>query len=176
MVAVMLTLLLLRHGKATLGHAGLSDHERTLTKRGVKAAGRMGRFIAEQGLTPQMIACSDAVRTRSTVELALGELGGNSIDVSYHTDMYLASEARLLDRVRKWQPEYKSVMMVGHNPGLHALALELVGCGDHSGVRAMGTGFPTAGLAVLLFETDTWAEIKPRLGALTSFVVPRDLD
>jgi phosphohistidine phosphatase len=59
----MLTLSLLRHAKSSWANRELEDHDRPLAKRGVKAAGAMGAFIAKEGLRPDLILCSGSVRT-----------------------------------------------------------------------------------------------------------------
>lgn len=71
----MKTLLLLRHAKSSWDDATLSDHDRPLKSRGIKAARRMGRLMREQDLCPDRILCSTAVRARETLRLALEESG-----------------------------------------------------------------------------------------------------
>ncbi len=70
----------------------------------------------------------------------------------------------------------ESVVIVGHNPGLQALALELVGGGEMAARTRLATKFPTGGLAVFDFPVEHWADIGAGMGKLDRFVVPRDLD
>ena len=67
-------LMLLRHAKAELGGPGMTDFERPLAGRGRKAAARMGRYLAENGLAPDLVLCSPARRTRETWEIASAAL------------------------------------------------------------------------------------------------------
>ena len=172
----MLTLLLFRHAKSDWS-ADLADHERPLNKRGVKAAPLVARHIASSGQSPDRILCSDAVRTRATLSLVLTELPNPPPAVDIDERLYLAAAETILDVLRERAGKTdKRLMVIGHNPGLHALALTLVGNGDKKAIGAMAMKFPTAALAVITFEADAWADIRPAGGTLESFLVPRDLD
>jgi len=171
----MLTLSLLRHAKSNWDDADLSDHERPLAKRGTKNATEMGRYIADNGLRPELVVSSDSVRTRATVSLMLAELAAPPPEVIYDEKLYLARPATLIERLRKMGQGRSHVMLVGHNPGLHALALSLTGNGDRKALQKMAMKFPTAALAVIAFEGDDWAEAKPGAGTLEAFVTPREL-
>ncbi len=171
----MLTLLLLRHAKSDWS-ADLGDHERPLNKRGTKAAPRVARHIAESNLAPDRIICSDAVRARGTLSLVLPELPPPPPHVEIEQQLYLASPETVLDVVHQHATgNDRHLMVVGHNPGMHALALTLVGSGNKSALTSMAMKFPTAALAVITFETENWSEIGPAGGKLESFVIPRDL-
>lgn len=172
----MLTLLLLRHAKSDWGSPDLSDRERPLNKRGTKAASQMGQHIAKHRLKPDHILCSDAVRARATLALVLPELGMPSPHVTIDEDLYLASAETILAHIRKSAREGdKRIMVIGHNPGMHGLALTLIGDGNASGIKHLAMKYPTAGLAVLKFDTKTWDEIKPAKGHLEAFVTPKEL-
>ncbi len=172
----MLTLLLFRHAKSDWGSPEQSDHERPLNKRGAKAAPVMGEYIAHHHLKPDHILCSDAVRTRATLALVLPELGTPAPHVTIDDALYLASAETILTRIRESaQPGDKRIMVIGHNPGLHGLALTLVGEGDTDGIKHLAMKFPTAALAILKFDTDDWDEIKPAKGHLEAFVTPKEI-
>lgn len=171
----MLTLLLLRHAKSDW-HNDLGDHERPLNKRGVKTAPLVARYVARSGLSPDRILCSDAVRTRATLSLALPELPKPQPAVEIDPRLYLAPAEMILEVIRDHaHKDDKRLMVVGHNPGLHALALTLIGSGDKKALSAMAMKFPTAALAVIEFENRNWNDIGPATGRLDAFVVPRDL-
>jgi phosphohistidine phosphatase len=174
-VIVMLTLSLLRHAKSSWDDPELEDHERPLAKRGIKEAPRMGAFMAAEGLEPDFVLCSAAVRTRATVTLVLAEFQGDPPAIAYDEGIYLAAPARLLARIAKVKASHRHVLMVGHNPGLHALALALTGSGKRKDLAALASKFPTAALAVIEFEAGSWSEIKPGSGRLKRFMTPRRL-
>lgn len=173
----MVKLLLLRHAKSEWSHAGLGDHERPLSKRGAKAAPVIANHIAKRNLKPDLILCSDAIRTRATLALILPELGTPPPSTLIDDKLYLASAETILDLVREHaDPSHQRIMVIGHNPGLQALALTLVGDGEKKSLRNLAIKFPTAGLAVLDFAEKDWSDIAPARGTLEEFVVPRDLE
>lgn len=119
----MLTLSLFRHAKSSWADSTLEDHERPLAKRGTKAAEAMGAFIARQGLRPDRILCSGAVRTRATLALVMPELGIPEPQVEVYDGLYMATHGTLLERVKRGTSDTRHVML-SHNPGMHTLALE----------------------------------------------------
>jgi phosphohistidine phosphatase len=170
----MLTLSLLRHAKSSWDDASGDDFQRPLAKRGESAAPRMGAFMAQQGLAPELILCSPAVRARETLDLVLPRLAGGPTIV-YEESFYLAAPSVLLARLRKVEGKVRHVMIVGHDPGMHALALELSGTGDAEMLQALAAKFPTAGLAVIRFKVRAWARIGPAKGRLELFMTPKTL-
>ncbi len=169
------TLLLLRHAKSSWDSADLNDHERPLNKRGAKAAPVMGAYMASKGYKPSLILCSEAVRTRATCALVLPELGTPPPELKLHDALYLAPPITLFDHIRRIDDTHTTVMIVAHNPGLHALALSLTSSGERQLIREMSMKFPTAALAVLTFKTPHWRQIATAQGYLADFQVPRDL-
>lgn len=169
------TLLLFRHAKSDWNTAGLDDHERPLNRRGTKAAPAMGRYMSKEDLKPGLILCSDSVRTRATLALILPEFGPPSPETVIDDGLYLASAETVLDTIRRNGGDHDSVMVIGHNPGLHALALTLVGDGPKKDLQQMAMKFPTGALAVISFDIDDWMDIAPTNGRLDRFVVPRDV-
>ena len=171
----MLTLSLLRHAKSSWADRELEDHDRPLAKRGIKAAGAMGAYIATNGLQPDLVLCSDAVRTRATLTLVLPQLGKPPPKAVFDNALYMAAPAALLGRLQQLKSDARHVMVIGHNPGLHALALELTGKGKQDDVEALALKFPTCALAVLTFKARKWSDIGPGAGSLDLFMTPRRL-
>jgi phosphohistidine phosphatase len=154
----MLTLSLLRHAKSSWSDPRLKDFERPLNDRGEKAAPRMGAFMARRGIAPDLILCSAAVRTRQTLNLVLPHLKGAPA-VAYEEGLYLASSATMLKRLHRVPAGVGHTMIVGHDPGMHTLAVELAGSGRPDDLQRLSEKFPTAGLAVLAFAVDAWPEV-----------------
>jgi phosphohistidine phosphatase len=171
----MLTLSLLRHAKSSWADRELEDHERPLAKRGTKAAGAMGAFIAREGLRPDLILCSGSVRTRATLALVLPQLGAPAPQIVFDDVLYMAEPTALLARLHQVENDTRRVMLIGHNPGLHALALELAGQGNRKDVKVLTAKFPTCGLAVLTFKVRKWSNIGSGTGKLELFMTPRRL-
>src|SRR5262245_3633053 len=120
----MLTLLLLRHGKSSWDDPALEDFDRPLSKRGIKASRLMGSYLGTEGPRPDLILCSSAARTRETLALVLEEMAGPPPKVQYEEGLYLATPTVLAGRLRRIPKGGRHVMLVGHNPGMQALALE----------------------------------------------------
>ena len=171
----MLTLTLFRHAKSSWDEHALADVERPLNARGREAAPRMGQHMAGLKLTPDLILCSTAVRTRETAALALPQLAGASTP-EYLEALYLASPATLLAITRRTPPAIRHLMLIGHNPGLHELALELARTGNSDDLRRLAEKLPTAGLVVIAFNDQSWTSLRPGTGRLVHFMTPRRLD
>lgn len=174
----MKTLILFRHGKSAYP-GGLSDHERPLASRGRRDAPAMAHWIAERGLVPDKVLCSDAVRTRQTLSLVLDEWVDRAVrgtpETGYRPGLYLASAVRILSLVAAEGGASESVMVVGHNPGMHDLAQALAEPAPTKPHRRLANKFPTAAVAVLTFDISRWEELATRRGELTAFMRPRDL-
>ena len=175
-------LVLLRHAKSAW--PDLPDHERPLAGRGRRDAPVMGRWLRAAGHVPDQVLCSTARRARETWELAQPGLGA-APPVSFEDRVYEASAAQLLDLARHAPPAAKTLLIVGHDPGIPGLALLLAGAAapaDGGGgsavpqavVERMEAKFPTAAIAVLEL-TGPWDQLRPGAARLTGFVTPRDV-
>jgi phosphohistidine phosphatase len=152
-------LYLLRHAKSSWEFFDLPDHDRPLAPRGKRAAKAMARHLREQGIVPELVLCSTATRARETLErVGLGD--GN---VAFESGLYGASAATLLRRLDDVDAE--SVMLVGHNPGLHDLALRML----RNPPAELEAKFPTGALVAMELGDDGTAE-------LLEFTRPRDLE
>jgi phosphohistidine phosphatase len=171
----MLTLLLLRHAKSSWDDPQLDDHDRPLAKRGVRDAARIGSYIMEHDLTPDLVLCSDAVRTRATLTLVLSRLGTATPLIAYDRALYLAEPAGILGRIAEVDASSSRVMVIWHNPGMHALALGLTGAGSSKSLSQLALRFPTAALAVIEFDVGGWDRVKARQGTLRAYVSPKGL-
>jgi phosphohistidine phosphatase len=170
----MLTLSLLRHAKSSWSDPRLKDFERPLNERGETAAPRMGAFMARRGIRPDLILCSTAVRARQTLNLVLPHLKG-APELIYEDALYLASSATMLKRLHKVGAEVSHAMIVGHDPGMHTMAVELAGSGSPGDLGRLAEKFPTAGLAVIVFDVDAWRAVHWGGGRLKLFTAPKRL-
>ena len=167
-------LLLLRHAKAVLGE-GLEDFDRPLALRGEKAAQTMGRYMAENGLAPDLVLCSPARRTAQTWEIAAHELPQTELHLLEELYDFGSGEA-LLEAIRTRGKMVKRLLLVTHNPATQNLAVALAGSGDKALRREMIEKYPTAALAVLTFYGGSWADTAEGQGRLGAFIRPRELD
>ncbi|GAC1335223.1 MAG: histidine phosphatase family protein [Beijerinckiaceae bacterium] len=169
----MLRLLIFRHSK-TAREAGGGDHDRPLTRRGEEDAKRIGRYLAEEQLFVDLAIASDSRRTRQTLDLALNAAGQHP-QTRLDRGVYLAEPGTLLDIVLRTAAEVHSLMLIGHNPGMAELAVQLTGFGDRYAFARMSANFSTSGLAVLDFPVERWADVAERGGRLDRFVTPASL-
>lgn len=171
----MKTLTLLRHAKASWGERGSLDFDRPLNPKGQRAARTMGKAMREAGLTFDRVVASPAVRVTETIDGA--EQGyGRALDPDYDHRVYLASPEMLLELVHQADDADATILIVGHNPGLEALALVLTRDGDN-GLRAeIEVKYPTGTLAELHLPVDHWRDVRLGIGSVARFIRPRDLD
>lgn len=171
----MRQLLLLRHAKSAWDDLDLDDFDRGLAPRGLKAAPAMGKAIKELGLIPDLVLCSTAVRTRATLTLLLRQLPQPLPDIRFEDRLYLAPPMTMLDVLATAGGNHDCVMMIGHNPGIHALALELTGSGSNKHIGELASKFPTCALAVLEVSPLRWRDLTPGCGRLVTFLTPRSV-
>jgi len=157
-------LLLLRHGKSDWAAGYRSDRERPLAPRGVKAAQRMGRFLASVELVPDVVVSSPAVRAQTTAEIA-SEAGDWGCGIEIHPALYGGGEAAVLDVVRSLGIRGEIVLIAGHEPVWSGLVGRLSG---GSRVR-----FPTAALACLTLQAPSWADLDWGRAMLQWLVTPK---
>ena len=163
-------LLLFRHAKSRHDEPGVEDHDRDLAPRGIRAARAMGAWLRSEGILPDRVLCSTAVRARRTLALAFAELA-ELPEIRYLRSLYLASPGRMLDILRRQERDVHRLMLVGHNPGLHGLALRLVAEADPERGR-LEAKFPTAALARIGLPIEDWREIAIHAGRLLDYRTP----
>jgi phosphohistidine phosphatase len=161
----MKTLFLLRHAKSSWSDASLTDFERPLNERGKKAAPRIGKYMRRHKLKPQLILCSPAKRARETVAL-VSAAASLTAELRYDERIYEASLTTLRAVVSQLDESAKTVLLVGHNPGLEELLESLTG-----EVQRL----PTAALAHITLHIERWLDVREQSGELTRLVKPKEL-
>lgn len=166
-------LILLRHAKSAW--PDVPDHDRPLAPRGRRDAPVAGRWLRDEGYLPGQVVCSTAQRATQTWELVRHELG-TSPPERYEPDVYIADAAGLLRLAQAEPAPTGTLLLIGHNPAMHELALLLARPDGGAGgpYERLHRKFPTAAIAVLL-AVGTWSELAPGTAVLTAFVTPRDL-
>ena len=163
---------LLRHAKSSWDDPDMEDVERPLAPRGARAADRIRQYLDAEGIRPELVLCSSALRTRETLARILPGLGPE-LTVRIEPSLYPFEADQLLERLREVTDDVASVMLIGHNPAMQELASLLAGGGDR--LDELRSGFPTAALAELDLGGGSWHELAPGTGRLTRFIVPREL-
>lgn len=165
-------LLLLRHAKSDWKANVDSDYERPLSKRGIKDAPRMGRWLAQQALYPDLVVSSGATRARRTARAVCATLAIPKDKIRWDERIYEATTGTLLAVLADCPPAAGRVLLVGHNPGLEQLLIYL--CGSGARVEPGAKLLPTTALAVIDTERE-WSELNPDCGQLVQLVRVREL-
>ncbi len=173
----MRRLLLLRHAKSDRT-SSVRDHDRPLAPRGRRDAPAIGKLMRKQDLMPNRVLCSGAKRTRQTWELVSPQIGPEP-EVEFSEALYLTPWNAIVNLLRQTPAATKTLLVIGHNPGLEDCAAALLrpkaGAGEGPRRAAMGAKFPTAALAVLDCDISEWSQLAPGCAALAAFMRPRDL-
>ena len=170
----MTRLTVLRHAKSNWGEPNLDDHDRPLNGRGLKAARRMGRELKHRDLHFDFVLASTAARVRETID-ALQEQYDFAAPIRFAPRLYLASAETLLELIREFAEDVRAPLVVGHNPGLEQLVVELSN-DDRHGLRGrIGEGLPTAALAAVELPVGEWAQVQPGSAQIVELILPREL-
>ncbi len=173
----MKKLSLLRHAKSGWDDPVARDFDRPLNPRGRSGAETMGAYAKSQGLHPDFIIASPAVRVTETLDLFLPAAGLDAIEPHWDRRIYLASSATLIDCLQDLPDSANHVLMSGHNPGMEDLILELVPDDGSSPLRdAIEEKYPTAALVTLELEIASWKDADVGTARLTHMKRPRDID
>jgi phosphohistidine phosphatase len=162
----MKTVLLLRHAKSSWSNANLLDFERPLNDRGRAAAKRIGGYVARHKLNPDLVLSSPAVRARETADLVL-KSAKLQVELRQDERIYEAGPQRLLEVISQIDEDKKTVLLVGHNPGLEELLQLLTGHEAH---------MPTAALAKIKIVVKTWDYVLQEKGKLEWLVKAKELE
>jgi phosphohistidine phosphatase len=176
----MRRLMLLRHAKTEHDAPSGQDQDRRLDARGRLDAAAIGGWIGRHPPLPDAVLVSTAVRAHQTWEIVQESMANATKEqktpprVEFLADLYGADPTQLLQIIRMAEVSDPShLMVVGHNPGMHELALALTGSGDAAAKRALEDNLPTSGLAILDFAIEDWSEVAFRRGKLIRFTSPR---
>lgn len=171
----MLELMIVRHAKSDWGAGAADDHNRPLSKRGLRAARKMGAFLANAGRVPDAALSSTAVRARSTAEILLEVAESSGLVVpklSTHQELYGATVDEWLliasRAVAERQPA--RLMIAGHEPTCSSVLYNLTGATAR---------FPTGAVAIVRVEDARQLaapESHRARSRLEAFLIPRLLD
>lgn len=157
-----LKLLLMRHAKSAFALDQFSDHERPLAPSGRRAVSQMAAQMVELGLEPDLIYCSDALRTKETLELLLPALT-KTPKIEITNALYQASTEDYVHFVTDKNPNCAILQIIGHNPTLETLFERL--SGEYK-------NFEPANIAVLTHTATSWDRALNQKGSwvLTNFL------
>jgi phosphohistidine phosphatase len=172
----MRRLMLLRHAKTEHDAPSGRDRDRRLDNRGRHDAAEIGGWIGRHPPFADLVLVSPAIRAHQTWEIAWEAMKDMAPEpqVELMPELYGAAPSQLLHSIREASgPDPRRLMLVGHNPGMHELALALAGSGEAAGRNALADNLPTSGLVVLDFAIEDWSDVAFRRGRLVLFVSPK---
>jgi phosphohistidine phosphatase len=174
----MRRLMLLRHAKTETDAPSGRDRDRRLDERGHKDAAALGAWMGRHPPFADLVMVSPAIRAKQTWELVWEAMRDRVPlpQVEFLPELYSADPAQLLQTIRNARTtDARQLMLVGHNPSMHELALALTSGGDAAARQALAGNLPTCGLAVLEFDAEDWNDVAFRRGQLVVFVSPKIL-
>jgi phosphohistidine phosphatase len=147
-------LVLVRHGHAEPEREGLADIDRALDERGRKEAALGARDLLQARYAPDLLLTSNAQRARATAALLTRGLGLDEEYIRVEPVLYLASSTTLLQVLQQCPDTARTVLLVGHNPGLSELARRF---DAHRTQIELETG----GICCLELEDEPWSDLAP---------------
>ena len=161
---------MLRHAKSSWKEPGLDDHDRPLNKRGRHAARIMATYLKQSKITPDLVICSTATRAKQTLDPIIKAV--NPPEIILERKIFVGAQQELWEQLRNIPKRAKSVLLIGHNPALQNLALELAQTDQL--VPFAGNNFPTGAMASFRFR-GAWKALEPHGAELFSFITPMTL-
>jgi phosphohistidine phosphatase len=167
-------LLLLRHAKSSWNDNKLADRDRPLNERGRRAAAAMRQVMQNLGLAPDLVLVSPARRTLQTLDSL--EPWDDTPLLEHVEALYLATSAQMLSVLNDVQETVRSVLLIGHNPGMHDLAQALIeGATPTEAALRLAGGYPAGALSEFAIA-GPWLRLGAGGGRLTRFITPRELE
>ena len=171
----MRRLLLFRHAKAQRPEAGMKDRARVLIERGRKDSAKIGAYMATNGLVPDRVLISPSARTQETWKYTATAFSSTPTAVTVE-QLYEATPPAIVTLIKEAPSEAHTLLVIGHNPELHELALMLVASGNADARKLLQNKLPTAGLVIMDFAFDDWRNLHRQSGRLERFVTPKLLE
>ena len=157
-------LIIIRHAKSDWENANLKDFDRTLNKRGKANAPEMAHRLLKEGIIPQLIISSPAVRALTTAKFFADTWQIPLTEINQEPTIYEASVKTLLKVVNQFDNRFDKIAMFGHNPGFTDLVNYFGGHIDN---------MPTCSVAILKFPFNDWAMISEGTGKISLFDYPK---
>jgi phosphohistidine phosphatase len=165
---------LLRHAKSSWDDPSLDDFDRPLNDRGRKAAKRMGEELRALGVEYDAAIVSTARRAAATFD-RFERAWGSGLAAHREPRLYMASPEQVLGVIAGAPDSIGRLLVVGHNPGIHALAVRLAAHGKGNESKLLAQKFPTGALAEIELPIGRWSDVGEARGKLLRFLRPRDL-
>ncbi|MCA3269864.1 MAG: histidine phosphatase family protein [Alphaproteobacteria bacterium] len=169
----MKNIIFVRHAKAVEENAENGDMRRPLDAIGKASIIRQRPALRKMDISSDLVLCSPARRTRETYEgLCDAGLLNDSQCVEFQDDLYMATATKLYQIVKMQRNDFTNLIIIGHNPGLHQLALALVGVGAELDLNQLAQRFPPFSVASVSFDANRWDDVALSAGTLDAFIYP----
>ena len=162
----MKSIILFRHGESDFNLDFNQDHERPLTLSGIKDVGKMGKYLAQKNELPNLVISSTAVRAKTTAEIAM-DIGKWPCNIVLESKIYGGKPKFLLNLIQNQDNKLLSICLVGHEPNFSRFIAEST---DSDYLQ-----FPTATMAKINFDVNSWKKITMGFGNLIWIVSPKEL-
>ena len=162
----MKEIFILRHAKSSWDNINLSDFERPLAKRGINDANTMSDYLRKKNFSVDKVLCSNATRTKETLDIISDGIEFEISDARYTDDLYFKGLDKILGYLRKIDEETKSILIIGHNPTLHFLIETLTKEHIHK--------FATCNMAIINFNNN-WKNLSEGECKLELIIKPKEI-
>ena len=159
-----LDLYLLRHARTLEKEVSQTDQERELATVGLQNSTRMGIYMAQNKFLFNYIVSSPAVRAVQTAHLVAEQIKYDTEKIFLNEEIYEASVRTLLNVINNFKDEWKSVLLVGHNPSVTYLAEYITG--------AEIGHVTTCGLLHMVIRGNKWSAVGEKSSELKSYIYP----
>jgi phosphohistidine phosphatase len=171
----MRRLILYRHAKAERSEPGIEDRARVLIERGRKDAAKIGAYMASHALVPDRVVISPTARTQETWKYTATAFRPAPAAMMAE-QLYDATPHAIFAVIKEAPSAAHTLLVIGHNPGLHEVAAMLIASGDIEARERLREKLPTCGLVIIDFAFDDWGKLHPQSGRLERFVSPKTLE
>ena len=169
----MKSLHLLRHAKSSWKDPSLNDHDRPLNKRGRQTAEMMAAYLRRAKIAPDLVICSTAMRAQQTLDPII-KAAKKPPKIVLVRGIHEGTQRTLWEQLWNLPESAKSVLLIGHNPALQDLALELADADLNELLPSAGEKFPTGAMASFRFD-GAWRALEPHRALLASFITPESI-
>ncbi len=166
-------LILLRHAKTERDSASGEDYDRRLDERGQLDSALTGAWLSSQPVTPELALVSAAVRARETWDIIAPHLPGCRAE--FQDALYLSNPLQIFKAIRRAPDSITTLLVLGHNPGLHELAWNLIGEAPAAEHTALAQNLPTCGAVVFDCPVSAWSNLGLQTNTLREFMTPKQL-
>jgi phosphohistidine phosphatase len=167
----MKSLHLLRHAKSSWKDPGLDDHDRPLSRRGRQTAKVMAAYLRRAKIAPDLVICSSATRAQQTLDPII-KAAKKPPTIVLVKEIHAGAQRALWEQLWNLPESANSVLLIGHNPALYDLALELAHADLNNLLPSAGGNFPTGAMASFRFD-GAWKALEPHGAVLASFITPK---